>query len=113
MIFSYVVVAVFNSLFLLGLSLAWHCCLCPAVYCSRIYSTPRLQKGQPMTDAEQDAADDAQQIQWARADDAARKAATDAHFPDFDIYAEEMCDPRYSLRKWHDDVVRIPAANKG
>ena len=66
-----------------------------------------------MTDAEQDAADDAQRIQWARADDAARKAATDAHFPDFDIYAEEMCDPRHSLRKWHDDVVRIPAANKG
>jgi hypothetical protein len=62
-----------------------------------------------MTDAEYDV----QRLVWANLDDAARKAATDAHFPDFDIYAEEMCDPRHSLRKWHDDVVRIPAANKG
>jgi hypothetical protein len=66
-----------------------------------------------MTDAEQDAADDAQRFAWANADDAARKAATDAHYPNFDEHAAGMCDPRHSLSKWHDDVVRIPAANKG
>jgi 3'-phosphoadenosine 5'-phosphosulfate sulfotransferase len=66
-----------------------------------------------MTDSMTDAEYDAQLIQFARADDEARKAATDKYYPDFDIYAEEMCDPRHSLRKWHDDVVRIPSANKG
>jgi hypothetical protein len=63
-----------------------------------------------MTSAEQDAADDAQRIQWARADDAARKAATDARFPEFDEHAAGMCDPRHSLSKFHDGVVVIPAA---
>jgi hypothetical protein len=60
--------------------------------------------------AADDAADDAQRIQWARADDAARKAATDAHFPDFDEHAAGMCDPRHSLSRFHDGVVVIPAA---
>jgi hypothetical protein len=69
--------------------------------------------GKAMTDAEQDAADDAQRLAWANADEAARKAATDAHFPDFDEHAAGMCDPRHSLSKWHDGVVVIPAANKG
>jgi hypothetical protein len=63
-----------------------------------------------MTDAEQDAADDAQRIQWARADAAASKAATDAHYPDFDEHAAGMCDPRHSLSRFHDGVVVIPAA---
>jgi hypothetical protein len=63
-----------------------------------------------MTDAEQDAADDAQRIQWARADDAARQAATDAHFPDFDEHAEAYGDDRRTCRVWTDGVVRIPAA---
>ena len=66
-----------------------------------------------MTDAEQDAADDAQRLEWANADEAARKAATDAHYPDFDEHAPGMCDPRHSLSKWHDGVVVIHAANKG
>jgi hypothetical protein len=66
-----------------------------------------------MTDTEQDAAADAQRIQCARADEAARKAATDAHFPDFDEHAAGMCDPRHSLSRFHDGVVIIPAANKG
>jgi hypothetical protein len=77
----------------------------------------KATKETTMTDAEQDAADeayaDAQRLAWANADDAARKAATDKYYPDFDIYAEEMFDPRHSLRRWHDDVVRIPAENKG
>ena len=63
-----------------------------------------------MTDAEQDAADDAQRIQWAMDDDAARKAATDKHYPDFDEHAAGMCDPRHSLSRFHDGVVVIPAA---
>jgi hypothetical protein len=63
-----------------------------------------------MTDAEQDAADDAQRLAWANADDTARKAATDAYYPDFDEHAEGMCDPRHSLSKFHDGVVVIPAA---
>jgi hypothetical protein len=58
-----------------------------------------------LTDAEYDA----HLIQLARADDAARKAATDAHFPDFDEHAAGMCDPRHSLSRFHDGVVRIPA----
>jgi hypothetical protein len=66
-----------------------------------------------MTDAEQDAADDAQRLEWANADDAARKAATDAHFPDFDEHAEAYADDRRYSRVWSDGVVRIPAANKG
>jgi hypothetical protein len=66
-----------------------------------------------MTNAEQDAANYAQRLAWANLDEAARKAATDKYYPDFDIYADEMFDPRHSLRKWHDDVVRIPAENKG
>jgi hypothetical protein len=56
------------------------------------------------------AAEYAQRLQYANADDAARKAATDAHFPDFDEHAAGMCDPRHSRSKWHDDVVVIPAA---
>jgi hypothetical protein len=52
----------------------------------------------------------AQRLAWANADDAARKAATDAHFPDFDEHSEGMCDPRHSLSRFHDGVVRIPAA---
>jgi hypothetical protein len=63
-----------------------------------------------MTDALTDAEYDAQRIQWARSDDAARKAATDAHFPDFDEHAAGMCDPRHSLSRFHDGVVVIPAA---
>jgi hypothetical protein len=63
-----------------------------------------------MTDAEQNAADDSQRIQWARADDAARKAATDAYYPDFDEHADEYADDRRSSRVWTDGVVRIPAA---
>jgi hypothetical protein len=63
-----------------------------------------------MTNAEQDAADDAQRLAWANADEAARKAAYDAHYPDFDEHATGMCDPRHSLSKWHDGVVVIPAA---
>jgi hypothetical protein len=63
-----------------------------------------------MTDAEQDAADDAQRLAWANEDDAARKAATDAHFPDFDEHAAGMCDPRHSRGRFHDGVVVIPAA---
>jgi hypothetical protein len=63
-----------------------------------------------MTDAEQDAADDAQRIQWANADEAARKAATDAHYPDFDEHAAGMCDPRHSATRFHDGVVVIPTA---
>jgi hypothetical protein len=59
-----------------------------------------------MTDAEQDA----QRLQWANDDEAARKAATDLHFPDFDEHAAGMCDPRHSLSKFHDGVVVIPAA---
>jgi hypothetical protein len=62
-----------------------------------------------MTDAEQDAADDAQRLEWANADEAARKAAYDAHFPDFDEHALGMCDPRHSLSRFHDGVVVIPA----
>ena len=57
-----------------------------------------------------DAEYDAQRIQWARADDAARKAAYDAHFPDFDERTTGMCDPRHSLSRFHDGVVVIPAA---
>jgi hypothetical protein len=63
-----------------------------------------------MSDAEQDAADDAQRLAWANADEAARKAATDAHYPDFDEHAAGMCDPRHSLSRFHDGVVVIPAA---
>jgi hypothetical protein len=63
-----------------------------------------------MTDAEQDAEYDAQRLAWANADDAARKAAYDAHYPEFDEHAAGMCDPRHSLSKWHDGVVVIPAA---
>ena len=63
-----------------------------------------------MTNAEQDAADDAQRLEWANADEAARKAAYDAHYPDFDEHAAGMCDPRHSLSKFHDGVVVIPAA---
>jgi hypothetical protein len=63
-----------------------------------------------MTDNLTDAEYDAQRIQWARADAAARKAATDAHFPDFDEHAAGMCDPRHSLSRFHDGVVRVPAA---
>jgi hypothetical protein len=63
-----------------------------------------------MTDAEQNAADDAQRLAWANEDEAARKSAYDAHYPDFDEHAAGMCDPRHSLSKWHDGVVVIPAA---
>jgi hypothetical protein len=63
-----------------------------------------------MTDAEQDAIDDAQRLAWAKLDDALRKAATDAHYPDFDEHAAGMCDPRHSLSKFHDGVVVISAA---
>tara|TARA_R110000851_G_scaffold282404_1_gene435927 strand:+ start:545 stop:817 length:273 start_codon:yes stop_codon:yes gene_type:complete len=56
------------------------------------------------------AADNAQRIQWARDDEVARKAAYDAHYPDFDEHAAGMCDPRHSLSKFHDGVVVIPAA---
>ena len=66
-----------------------------------------------MTDAEQYAADDAKRLAWANADEAARKAATDAHFPDFDEHAEAYADDRRYSRVWSDGVVRIPAANKG
>jgi hypothetical protein len=66
-----------------------------------------------MTDAEQDAFDDAQRLAWANADDAARKAATDAHYPDFDEHAEAYADDRRSSRVWTDGVTVIPAANKG
>jgi hypothetical protein len=69
-----------------------------------------VRNSTPMTNAEQDAADDAQRIQWARLDAAASKAATDAHFPDFDEHAAGMCDPRHSLSRFHDGVVVIPAA---
>jgi hypothetical protein len=62
-----------------------------------------------MTDAEYDA----QRLEWANEDEAARKSAYDAHYPDFDEHALGMCDPRHSLSKWHDGVVVIPAANKG
>jgi hypothetical protein len=58
-----------------------------------------------------DAADDAKRLKWANADEAARKAATDAHFPDFDEHAAGMCDPRHSLSRFHDGVVVIPAAS--
>jgi hypothetical protein len=57
-----------------------------------------------------DAEYDAQRIQWARDDEAARKAAYDAHYPDFDEHAAGMCDPRHSLSRFHDGVVVIPAA---
>ena len=60
-----------------------------------------------MTNAEQDAADDAQRIQWARADAAASEASEP---PDFDEHAAGMCDPRHSLSRFHDGVVVIPAA---
>jgi hypothetical protein len=63
-----------------------------------------------MTDTLTDAEYDAKRIEWARSDDAARKAATDLHFPDFDIHAAELCDDRRTSRKWHDGVVVIPAA---
>jgi hypothetical protein len=66
-----------------------------------------------MTDAEQDAADDAQRLAWANADDAARKAATDAHYPDFDEHADGFFDNGRPRHKGHDDVFVIPAANKG
>jgi hypothetical protein len=66
-----------------------------------------------MPDSMTDAEYDAQRLEWANADDAARKAATDAHYPDFDEHAAGMCDPRHSLSRFHDGVVRIPAANKG
>jgi hypothetical protein len=63
-----------------------------------------------MTDSMTDADYDAQRIQWASADAAASKAATDAHYPDFDEHAAGMCDPRHSLSRFHDGVVVIPAA---
>jgi hypothetical protein len=66
-----------------------------------------------MTDAKQDAADDAQRLAWANADDAARKAATDAHYPEFDEHAEAYADDRRSSRVWTDGVTVIPVANKG
>jgi hypothetical protein len=62
-----------------------------------------------MTDTLTDAEYDAQRIQWARDDDAARKAAEP---PDFDEHAHELCDDRRTSRKWHDGVVVIPAATK-
>ncbi|URC15544.1 hypothetical protein DB2_42 [Octadecabacter Antarctic DB virus 2] len=61
-----------------------------------------------MTDAEYQA----QRLQWADDDEAARKAATDAHYPDFDEHAEAYADDRRTSRVWHDDVVRIPAETK-
>ena len=63
-----------------------------------------------MTDAITDTEYDAQRLEWANADEAARKAATDAYFPDFDEHALGMCDPRHSLSRFHDGVVVIPAA---
>jgi hypothetical protein len=48
---------------------------------------------------------DEQRLQWANEDEAARKAATDLHFPDFDEHAEAMCDDRRTSRVWHDGVV--------
>jgi hypothetical protein len=57
-----------------------------------------------------DAEYDAKRLEWANADEAARKDAYDAHYPDFDEHAEGMCDPRHSLSKFHDGVVVIPAA---
>jgi hypothetical protein len=66
--------------------------------------------GSTMTDNLTDAEYDAQRIQWARTDAAAIKAATDAHYPDFDEHAAGMCDPRHSLSRFHDGVVVIPAA---
>jgi hypothetical protein len=52
----------------------------------------------------------AQRLEWANADEAARKAAYDAHYPDFNEHAAGMCDPRHSLSRFHDGVVVIPAA---
>jgi len=66
-----------------------------------------------MTNAMTDAEYDAQRLQWARDDDAARKAATDAHFPDFDEHAEAYADDRRTSRVWTDGVTVIPAENKG
>ena len=63
-----------------------------------------------MTDNLTDAEYDAHLIQLARADAASSKAATDAHYPDFDEHAAGMCDPRHSLSRFHDGVVIIPAA---
>ena len=68
-----------------------------------------LGKGGIMTDAEQDA----QRLQWANDDEAARKAATDAHFPDFDEHAEAMFDDRRTSPVFSDGVLRIPAVAKG
>jgi hypothetical protein len=62
-----------------------------------------------MTDAEQDA----QRLQWANDDEAARKAATDLHFPDYDEHAEAMFDDRRTSPVFSDGVLRFPAVAKG
>ena len=54
---------------------------------------------------------DEQRLQWANEDEAARKAATDLHFPDFDEHAEAMFDDRRTSPVWSDGVLVMSAGS--